>query len=212
MFVAGTDTSATILEWLMAELIKNPSIMKRAQEEVRRVVSKKSKLDKNDINKMDYLKCILKETLRLHPPIPLLLPRETLTSVKIGGYDIPPKTRVYTNTWAMQRDPKVWERPEEFLPERFKDNPIDFRGQDFEFIPFGGGRRGCPGLTFGVASVEYVVANILYWFDWKLPSANVEGEDLDMSESNGLTVTKKIPLHLVPILHSPSSIYASGAL
>jgi cytochrome P450 len=113
------------------------------------------------------------------------------------------KTRVYINAWAIQRDPKVWERPEEFLPERFEDNPIDFKGQDFEFIPFGGGRRGCPGLTFGVASVEYVVANILYWLDWKLPGTSVKGEDLDMSEFNGLSVTKKIPLHLVPILYSP---------
>jgi len=170
-------------------------------------VNKKSKIDVNDINKMDYLKCILKETLILHPPIPFLLPRETLMSVKIGGYDIPPKTRVYTNAWAIQRDPKVWERPEEFLPERFEDNPIDFRGQDFEFIPLGGGRRGCPGLTFGIASVEYVVANILCWLDWKLPGTSVKGEDLDMSEFSGLSVTKKIPLHLVPILHSPSSMH-----
>ncbi|XP_059443549.1 cytochrome P450 71A1-like [Corylus avellana] len=203
MFVAGTDTSSTVSEWLMAELIKNPGIMKRAQEEVRRVVGKKSKIDVNDINKMDYLKCVLKETLRLHPPVPLLVPRETITSVKIGGYDIPPKTRVVTNAWAIQMDPKVWERPEEFLPERFEGTSVDFRGQDFEFIPFGGGRRGCPGLTFGVASVEYVVANILYWFDWNLPGDNVQGEDLDMSEANGLTVTKKIPLWLVPILRSP---------
>ncbi|GLT69989.1 hypothetical protein SLA2020_420950 [Shorea laevis] len=95
------------------------------------------------------------------------------------------------------------ERPEEFLPERFEDNPVDFKGQDFEFIPFGGGRRGCPGLTFGVASIEYVVANILCCFDWKLLSADVQGKDLDMSEVNGLTVTKNIRLHLVPILHSP---------
>ncbi|XP_059442631.1 cytochrome P450 71A1-like [Corylus avellana] len=203
MFVAGTDTSSTALEWLMAELVKNPRVMKRAQEEVRRVVSKKSRIDVNDINKMDYLKCIIKETLRLHPPIPLLLPRETITSVKIGGYDIPPNTRVVINAWAIQMDPKVWERPEEFLPERFEGNPVDFRGQDFEFIPFGGGRRGCPGLTFGVSSVEYVIANILYWFDWKLAGANVQGEDLDMTEFNGLTVTKKHPLHLVPVLHSP---------
>jgi cytochrome P450 len=107
MFVAGTDTSSTALEWLMTELIKNPRIMKKAQEEVRKLVNKKSKIDVNDINKMDYLKCILKETLILHPPIPFLLPRETLMSVKIGGYDIPPKTRVYTNAWAIQRDPKV---------------------------------------------------------------------------------------------------------
>jgi cytochrome P450 len=197
MFVGGTDTTSAALEWLMAELIKNPSIMKRAQEEVRIVVGKKSKIDVNDINKMDYLKCVVKETLRLHPPLPLLVPRETITSVRLEGYDIPPKTRVYTNTWAIQRDPKVWERPEEFLPERFEGNPVDFKGQDFEFIPFGGGRRGCPGMIFGVALVEFVVANLLCWFDWKL-----EGEDLDMTEISALTASKKIPLHLVPVLHS----------
>jgi len=202
MFVAGTDTTSTVLEWSMAELVKNPSIMKRAQEEVRRVVNKKSKIDVNDINKMDYLKCIFKEILRLHPPLPLSIPRETITSVKIGGYDIPAKTKVFANIWAIQRDPKVWERPEEFIPERFEDNPIDYKGQDFEFIPFGGGRRGCPGMTFGVASVENVVANLLCWFDWKL-----KGEDLDMTEINALTASKKIPLHLVPTLHSPSPMH-----
>jgi cytochrome P450 len=202
MFVGGTDTTSTILEWSMAELVKNPSIMKRAQEEVRRVVNKKSKIDVNDINKMDYLKCIFKEILRLHPPLPLSIPRETITSVKIGGYDIPAKTKVFANIWAIQRDPKVWERLEEFIPERFEDNPIDYKGQDFEFIPFGGGRRGCPGMTFGVASVENVVANLLCWFDWKL-----KGEDLDMTEINALTASKKIPLHLVPTLHSPSPMH-----
>jgi cytochrome P450 len=202
MFVAGTDTSSTVLEWLMAELIKNLRIMKKAQEEVRRVVNKKSKIDVNDINKMDYLKCIFKEILRLHPPLPLSIPRETITSVKIGGYDIPAKTKVFANIWAIQRDPKVWERLEEFIPERFEDNPIDYKGQDFEFIPFGGGRRGCPGMTFGVASVENVVANLLCWFDWKL-----KGEDLDMTEINALTASKKIPLHLVPTLHSPSPMH-----
>jgi cytochrome P450 len=202
MFVGGTDTSSTILEWSMAELVKNPSIMKRAQEEVRKVVNKKSKIDVNDIKKMDYLKCILKETLRLHPPLPLSVPRETITSVKIGGYDISAKTKVFVNTWAIQRDPKVWERPEEFIPERFEDSPMDYKGQDFEFIPFGGGRRGCPGMTFGVAAVENVVANLLCWYDWKLL-----GEDLDMTEVNALTASKKIPLHLVPTLHSPSPMH-----
>jgi len=202
MFVAGTDTTSTVLEWSMAELVKNPSIMKRAQEEVRKLVNKKSKIDVNDINKMDYLKCIVKETLRLHPPLPLSVPRETITSVKIGGYDIPAKTKVFVNTWAIQRDPKVWEMPEEFIPERFEDSPMDYKGQDFEFIPFGGGRRGCPGMTFGVAAVENVVANLLCWFDWKLL-----GEDLDMTEINALTASKKIPLHLVPTLHSPSPMH-----
>ncbi|KAM4115363.1 hypothetical protein ACJW30_04G143800 [Castanea mollissima] len=203
MFVGGTDTTSTILEWLMAELIKAPSTMKRAQEEVRRIMGKKSKIDVNDITQMDYLKCVIKETLRLHPPIPLMVPRETSTSVKFGGYDIPPKTRVFVNSWAVHRDPEVWDRPEEFLPERFIDNPIDFKGQDFELFPFGCGRRACPGYTFGVASIEYVVANLLYWFDWKLPNPSVMREDLDMSEVSALVVSKKIPLHLVPSLNSP---------
>ncbi|KAG2678727.1 hypothetical protein I3760_11G016600 [Carya illinoinensis] len=202
MFVGGSETSSTTLEWLMSELIKNPNIMKRAQEEVRRVVGNKLKIDENDINQMGYLKCIIKETLRLHPALPFLIPRETSARVKFGGFDIPPETRVFINVWAIQRDPKVWERPEEFLPERFIDNPVDFRGQDFEFLPFGGGRRGCPGLTFALASVEYVIANMLCWFDWRLPKASVKGQDLDMGEVYGLTVGKKIPLHLVPTLHS----------
>ncbi|KAM4115362.1 hypothetical protein ACJW30_04G143700 [Castanea mollissima] len=169
MLVGGSDTTSTTLEW------------------VRRVVGNKSKIDVNDINQMDYLKCILKESLRLHPPIPLSLPRETSKSLKFGGYDIPPKTRVFVNIWAIQRDPKLWDRPEEFIPERFKDNPVDFKGQNFEFIPHGGGRKGCPGLTFGVASLEYVLANLLCWFNWRLPTTNAQGEDLDMTEINALT-------------------------
>ncbi|KAG6635070.1 hypothetical protein CIPAW_11G017600 [Carya illinoinensis] len=203
MFLGGSETSSTTLEWLMAELIKNPNIMKRAQEDVRRVVGNKLKIDENDIGQMCYLKCVLKETLRLHPPAPLLLPRETSSSVKLGGYDIPPKTKVIVNAWAIQRDPTVWVRAEEFLPERFIDNPIDFRGQDFEFLPFGGGRRGCPGLIFGITAVEYVIANILCWFDWRMPCGSVHGKDhLDMEEVYGFTVSKKVPLHLVPTLHS----------
>jgi cytochrome P450 len=104
MFAGGTDTTATTLEWAMTELMKNPSIMKKAQEEVRRVAGKKSKLDGDDITHMHYLKCIIKETLRLHAPVPLLVPRENSASVKLGGYDIPAKTSVYVNAWAIQRD------------------------------------------------------------------------------------------------------------
>ena len=202
MFIGGSDTTSTIVEWAFAELVKNPESMKKAQAEVRKVVGDKAKIEENDVNQMSYLKFVIKETLRLHPPVPLLVPRETASSVKINGYDIPPKTTVYVNAWAIQRDPKFWDNAEEFIPERFVSSQVDFKGQDFQLIPFGTGRRGCPGISFGVASVEYVLANLLYWFDWKLPKSGVSMEGIDMSEMNGLTVTKKVPLHLEPIPYS----------
>ncbi|XVF49792.1 hypothetical protein PTKIN_Ptkin04bG0044000 [Pterospermum kingtungense] len=200
MFVGGTETTSTTIEWAMAELLKNPDIMKNVQEEVRNVVGKKAKVDVNDINQMEYLKCVIKETLRLHPVLPLLVPRQTTASVKLGGYDIPSNTTVIINAWAIQRDPNWWEKPEEFIPERFENNPVDFKGQDFHFIPFGVGRRGCPGIQFGVASIEYLMANLLYWFDWKLPAGDI-AENLDMSENRSLTVSKKYPLLVHPVSH-----------
>ena len=112
MFVGGTDTTAAALEWAMSELVRNPIIMKKVQEEVRTVVGHKSKVEENDISQMQYLKCVVKETLRLHLPTPLLPPRVTMSNVKLKGFDIPAKTMVYINAWAMQRDPKFWERPE----------------------------------------------------------------------------------------------------
>ncbi|KAL5549252.1 hypothetical protein UlMin_004483 [Ulmus minor] len=204
MLTAGVETTAIASEWLMTELVRNPRVMKKAQEEVRRVVGKKGRVDTNDINQMEYFKCVIKESLRLHPPAPLLVPRETSASVQIRGYHIPAKTTVIMNAWAIQRDPSIWERPDEFLPERFKNNPIDFKNQELtQYIPFGFGRRQCPGLTFGIVSIEYLFANILYWFDWKLPGEDTLPEDLDVTEVYGLTVHKKVPLHLVPISYSP---------
>ncbi|KAK9119875.1 hypothetical protein Scep_017968 [Stephania cephalantha] len=201
MFIGGTDTTATTTEWAMAELIKNPKQMKKVQEEVRRVVGKKKKVEERDIQHIDYLKCIVKETLRLHAPVPTLVPREAITSTTINGYHIPAKTRVFINAWAIQRDSKVWDRAEEFIPERFLSTSIDFKGHDFEFIPFGSGRRSCPGVAFGLSVVELVLANLLYWFDWELPDGAIK-EELDMTEVFGLTVNKKLPLLLVPTLHS----------
>ncbi|XVE56698.1 hypothetical protein DITRI_Ditri04bG0031600 [Diplodiscus trichospermus] len=198
MFVAGTDTTSITTDWLMAELLKHPNIMTKVQEEVRSVVGEKSKIDLDDINKMEYLKCVVKETLRLHPPGPFLLPREISTSCKLGGYDIPSNTTVMVNVWAIQRDPNWWENPEEFIPERFENNPVDFHGQDFQLIPFGCGRRSCPGLPFAVASIQYMIANLLHWFDWKLPAGET-AENLDMSEVFGLNIGKKFPLCVLPI-------------
>ncbi|KAL5578544.1 hypothetical protein UlMin_020243 [Ulmus minor] len=198
VFVGGTDSNSTGLEWLMAELMKNPRVMKKAQEEVRRMVGNKQKIDMNDIKQMEYLKCVIKENLRLHPPFPLLIPRETTSSIDMRGYHIPANTKVFVNAWAIQRDPKIWDKAEEFIPERFENNPVDFGGQDFQFIPFGSGRRGCPGRTFGLANTEFIIANLLYWFDWKLPGDMVP-EDMDLSEVYGMTVYKKVPLHLTPV-------------
>ncbi|XP_022137679.1 cytochrome P450 71A1-like [Momordica charantia] len=199
MLVGGTETTAIGLEWTMAELTRNPQAMKKVQEEIRRIVGKKTKIEMEDTKKMEYMNCVIKESLRLHPLAPLLVPRETSGIVTLEeSYQIPSKTSIWINAWAIQRDPETWESPNEFIPERFMEkNSVDFKGQDFEFIPFGSGRRKCPAISFGLASFEYVLANLLYWFDWKLPE-EMAGE-LDISEEHGLTVRKKIPLHLNPI-------------
>ncbi|KAL9439093.1 hypothetical protein AB3S75_024705 [Citrus x aurantiifolia] len=202
MFSGGTETTSATVEWAMAELVKNPKLMKKTQEEVRRVVKHKSSINVADINQMNFLKCVIKETLRLHPAGTILFPRVTSTSVNLRGYDIPAKTTTYINAWAVQRDPKVWNRAEEFLPDRFIDSAIDFNDQNCEFIPFGVGRRICPGMLFGKVAAEYLLANLLYWFDWKLPGGAVN-EDLDMTEVFGLTVSKKFPLILVPTMYLP---------
>lgn len=198
MFIAGTDTTSTTLEWAMSELIKKPSAMKKAQEEVRRIIGKKSKIEESDLGQMTYMKWVLKETLRLHAPVPFLAPRESSADVKVEGFDVPPKTRVFVNVWAIQRDPKMWDKAEQFIPERFDNSPIDFKGQDFQYLPFGAGRRGCPGITFGMAEAELVLANVLHWFDWKMPNG-ASGDDLDMEDVYGLVVHRKNNLKLIPI-------------
>ncbi|PIA24843.1 hypothetical protein AQUCO_19100002v1, partial [Aquilegia coerulea] len=185
IFVAGTDTTYSTLEWAMAELANHPVAMKKVQEEVQKVIGNTTKVNESDTSKMDYFNCVIKETLRMHPAVVLSLPRVSTSSSVIEGYQIPDKTRVIVNLWAICRDPEVWDKPNEFIPERFMNNPIDFRGKDFEFIPFGAGRRGCPGLTFGLVSVEAILANLLYWFDWEL---NGGATKIDMTEAFGLAV------------------------
>ncbi|KDP31013.1 hypothetical protein JCGZ_11389 [Jatropha curcas] len=199
MFIGGTDTTATTMDWTMAELMKNPRIMKKAQEEVRRVVGNKSKVEESDLDHMVYLKCVVKETLRHH--VSGMIPRQTTSDVKLEGYDISANTRVLINAWGIQRDPRLWEQAEDFIPERFVDNPADFKGQHKEYIPFGSGRRLCPGISYALKEVEYVLANLLFLFDWKLPEGQGP-EDLDMDEVFYLVIRKKIPLMVVPSLHN----------
>nr|AYV88856.1 cytochrome P450 oxidase CYP71AU93 [Polygala tenuifolia] len=198
MFAAGTDTTYTVLEWAMTELLRHPKIMKKLQDEVRSVAGGKSHITQEDLEGMPYLKAVLKEALRLHAPVPLLVPRVSRENVKVKGYDVLPGTQVIINAWAIGRDPLSWEQPEMFQPERFSNNDIDFKGHDFQFIPFGSGRRGCPGMQFAMALNELVLANIVNQFDWSLPGGAAV-EDLDIEESSGLSIHRKNPLVLVPM-------------
>jgi len=193
MFAAGTDTTYTVLEWAMTELLRHKTIMHKLQDEVRTVVGNKTHVTEEDLVNMNYLKAVIKETLRLHAPVPLLLPRKSMEDIKINGYDIEAGTQVIVNAWAIARDPSSWEEPLEFKPERFRNSSIDYKGSDFELIPFGAGRRGCPGVSFAIAVNELVLANLVYQFDWKLPDG-VEGKELDTSEDNGLSCHRKYPL------------------
>ncbi|KAM3397262.1 premnaspirodiene oxygenase [Capsicum galapagoense] len=198
MFFGGTETSATTIQWALAELMKNPNIMAKAQAEVRWFYKEKKDIDNNDIEKLKYLKCVLKETLRFHPPGPLLPPRECLKETTIDGYTIPLKTKVIVNGWAIGRDPENWNDPESFVPERFENNSVDFKGSHYQFIPFGAGSRICPGIQYSSADVMYPLAQLLYHFDWKLPHG-MKPEDLDMTETFGITARRKNDLHLIAI-------------
>lgn len=198
IFLAGVDTAAITVVWAMTELMKNPNAMKKAQEEIRQLMAGKDRVSEQDIESLKYLEMVLKETLRLHPPAPLLLPKETTANTQVLGYHIKKGTRVYINAWAIGRDSKTWQQPEKFSPERFEERPIEYKGQNFELIPFGGGRRMCPGINMGMATVELALANMLHCFDWKLPDG-MRREDISMEEGAGLTSFKKIPLKLVPV-------------
>ncbi|CAM0902827.1 unnamed protein product [Alopecurus aequalis] len=199
-FTGGIDTCAVTTIWIMSELIRNPRVMRKAQSKVRAAVPSKPRVHEEDVQRLRYLKMILKENFRLHPPGTLLIPRETMQSCEIAGYSVPAGTRLHVNVWAMGRDPDIWDRPQEFYPERFEDADVDFRGFHFELLPFGSGRRACPAIAMGVANVELVLANLLYCFDWELPKGMKE-EDIDMEETGQLVFRKKVPLSLVPVKH-----------
>ncbi|KMZ73185.1 Premnaspirodiene oxygenase [Zostera marina] len=202
LFPGGTETTSTTLEWVMSELVKNPTTLKKVTSEVRQKISitdaKTDDCDNNFSNEMGYMQNVIKETFRLHPPVPLLLPHESREKCQIKGYDIEEKTSVIVNVWAIGRDPNKWKDSEIFKPERFIGNPINFKGSHFDLIPFGSGRRICPGMTFGLANVELSLATLLYNFDWKIPN-DVPGKDLDMAESLRGTLGRKNPLILVPV-------------
>ncbi|CAI9299075.1 germacrene A hydroxylase [Lactuca sativa] len=197
MFGAGTDTSSATVEWAISELIRCPRAMEKVQAELRQALNGKEKIQEEDIQDLAYLNLVIRETLRLHPPLPLVMPRECREPVNLAGYEIANKTKLIVNVFAINRDPEYWKDAEAFIPERFENNPNNIMGADYEYLPFGAGRRMCPGAALGLANVQLPLANILYHFNWKLPNG-ASHDQLDMTESFGATVQRKTELLLVP--------------
>ncbi|CAN0925995.1 Premnaspirodiene oxygenase, partial [Linum grandiflorum] len=209
IFIGGDDTSSSTIEWALTELMRNSQIMKKVQKEVRDQFDGKRRIDYEDVDQLYYFKLVIKETLRLHTPAPLI-PREARESTMIHGYHIPAKTRIIVNAWAIAHDHHNWHEPENFYPERFRNdlssNADYFKaGLDFSLIPFGSGRRICPGVQFGMAVVALSLANLLYYFDWKLPPSTTS-QNLDMSEDFGISVKKQKDLFLIAIPYHPKDL------
>ncbi|RZR91788.1 hypothetical protein BHM03_00019974, partial [Ensete ventricosum] len=173
-------------------------VMVKVQEEIVRVIGFSREVEEEDIGSLPYLQAVVKETLRLHPPVPLMLPRLAEATVEIHDYEIPEGTRLLINIWAIGRDSSLWTEPEEFLPERFLNKEVDFKGRHFEFIPFGSGRRICPGLPLAYRMVHLMLASMLQRFEWRLPEGK-EPRDLDMEEKFGVTLIMASPLKAMAV-------------
>ncbi|KAK9056235.1 hypothetical protein SSX86_027325 [Deinandra increscens subsp. villosa] len=199
LFVAGTDTTSITLEWAMAELIHNPEKLDTARSEVIKYMKNdKKRIQEKDISQLPYLQAVIKETLRLHPAGAFLVPRQAIHDVEIQGFMVPKNAQIFCNVWAMGRDPKLWSHPESFMPERFLEVDIDYKGQDFELIPFGAGRRICPGLNMAQRMLHVMLGSLIHKFDWKL-EGNMKPQDMNMSEKFGLSLPRNAPLKAIPL-------------
>ncbi|GJW06710.1 geraniol 8-hydroxylase-like protein [Tanacetum coccineum] len=196
LFLAGTETSSNTTEWAMTELLLNPNMFSKVREEVSTAIGKDGKIQEAKLLDLPYLQAVIKETMRLHLAVPLLIPHKTETEVKLGKYIIPKNTQILVNAWAMARDPRYWENPTMFKPERFVGNDLNYMGQHFKFLPFGSGRRMCPGIPLAHRVVSLMVASFVYHFDWKLPHAR---EEMNMDDIFGLTLLRATPLLATPI-------------
>uniref|UniRef100_A0A453A7E1 Cytochrome P450 71D7 n=2 Tax=Aegilops tauschii subsp. strangulata TaxID=200361 RepID=A0A453A7E1_AEGTS len=189
IFAGATENTATVLAWAMWELVRSPETMAKAQQEVRDVlVEDLAVFTDRDLTKLQYMQMIINETFRLHPPA-ALVPRMCREDCTIMGYDIPKGTNVFINVFAIAQDPACWDNPGEFKPDRFENN-VNYNGTYFEFIPFGAGRRQCPGIQFSSSLMEMALTNFLYHFNWKLPDG-ASLTSFDMSEKFGLAISRK---------------------
>ncbi|KAK2969408.1 hypothetical protein RJ640_020351 [Escallonia rubra] len=195
MLSGGTDTTIVTLTWALCLLLNNPRALERARDELDTHVGRERQVEESDMKNLVYLQAIVKETLRLYPAAPLMPPREAMEDCLVGGYKISKGTRLLVNLWKVHRDPHVWPEPNEFRPERFltSHKELDVRGQHFELIPFGSGRRVCPGISLALQSVQLVLAHLIHGFEVAKPS----DEPIDMTESFGLTTLKATPLDVL---------------
>ncbi|CAD6203628.1 unnamed protein product [Miscanthus lutarioriparius] len=207
IIAAGSDTTAVAIEWALSELLRKPEAMAKATDELDRVVGGGRLVTEADIPRLPYLEAVVKETMRVHPLAPLLTPRLSREDTSVGGYDIPAGTRVFVNVWAIARDRALWgDASEDFRPERFVGSRVDVKGHDLEFLPFGSGRRMCPGLGLGMKMVHLMLANLLQAFVWRLPDG-VGVDDLSMEEKFGLSMPRMVPLEAVPEPKLPAHLY-----
>ncbi|PIA50818.1 hypothetical protein AQUCO_01200227v1 [Aquilegia coerulea] len=193
MFLAGTETTSSTTEWAMTELLRSPEKMNTLCKELEDVVGHNRKIEESDIEELHYLRAVVKETLRLHPPLPFLLPRRAVKDNNFMGYHIPKDTQILVNVWAIGRDPDSWDDPLSFKPERFIGSDIDYQGQHFQLIPFGAGRRICAGVPLANRVLHLALGSLLHCFDWKLDSS-VSPDSIDMKERMGITLRKEVPL------------------
>ncbi|KAK0587481.1 hypothetical protein LWI29_023626 [Acer saccharum] len=198
LFAAGTDTTSSTLEWAMTELIRNPEALSKARLELEQTIGKGNQIEESDISRLPYLQAIVKETFRLHPPVPLLLPRKASSDFEICSYNVPEGAQVLVNVWAIGRDGSTWDDPNSFVPERFLGSDVDVRGRNFELIPFGAGRRICPGLPLAMRMLYLMLGTLIHSFDWKL-EGGVKPEKMDMDDKFGITLQRAQPLRAVPV-------------
>ncbi|XP_028781024.1 flavonoid 3'-monooxygenase-like isoform X1 [Neltuma alba] len=196
LLAGGTESSTVTVEWAISELLRKPEIFKKATEELDTVIGRERWVEEKDVPNLPYINAIAKETMRLHPVSPMLVPRMASEDVKVAGYDIPKGTQIHVNIWAIGRDPDIWENPNDFEPERFLTKNIDVKGHDFELLPFGAGRRMCPGYPLGIKVIQTSLANLLHGFHWRL-NDGMKKEDLSMDEIFGLSTPKEFPLETV---------------
>ncbi|XP_049369148.1 trimethyltridecatetraene synthase-like [Solanum verrucosum] len=206
LLAGGTDTAAATIEWTFQELLRRPNIIDKARQELDRAIGKERWVEEEDFSKLPYIDAIIKESFRLHPLCALLPPHYSIEDCKTAGYDIPKGTIVYVNAWSLGRNSKYWDRAEEFIPERFIENNIDVKGQNFALLPFGSGKRRCPGYSLGMKVVRTTMANLLHGFNWNL-TGDMRPEDISMEEMYGLSTHPKKPITVIMEPRLPLHLY-----